>query len=89
GSAIVIKLLRQNGTLQISVEDQGPGVPEESLDRLFEPFARVAEARDRNSGGYGLGLAITGRTLIAHGGDAKAENRSEGGLRVTLTLPIQ
>jgi len=89
GSTIVIKLLRQNGILQITVEDQGPGVPEESLDRLFEPFARVAEARDRNSGGYGLGLAITGRTLIAHGGDAKAENRSEGGLRVTLTLPIQ
>jgi len=88
GSTIGINLRQQNRALQITIEDQGPGVPEEALDRLFEPFARVAEARDRNSGGYGLGLAITGRTLIAHGGDAKAENRPGGGLRVTLTLPI-
>lgn len=88
GSTIEVNLRQQNRALQITVADQGPGVPEEALERLFEPFARVAEARDRNSGGYGLGLAITGRTLIAHGGAARAENRPGGGLLVTLTLPI-
>lgn len=89
GSEIIVNLQRRDSMLEITVDDQGPGVPEEALGKLFEPFARVAEARDRSSGGYGLGLAITGRTLIAHGGDARAENRPDGGLRVTLTLPTK
>ncbi|NOR52124.1 MAG: HAMP domain-containing protein [Gammaproteobacteria bacterium] len=88
-STVVVRLQRDEQSLQITIDDQGPGVPEEALCRLFEPFARVAEARDRNSGGYGLGLAITGRTLTAHGGDARAENRPDGGLRVMLTLPLK
>ncbi len=88
GSDIRVNLQPHSTSLQLTVDDQGPGVPESALDRLFEPFARVAEARDRTSGGYGLGLAITGRTLIAHGGTASAENRPDGGLRVILSLPI-
>ena len=86
-SQVVIALRQQPHTIVITVDDQGDGVPEAALKLLFEPFARVAEARDRHSGGFGLGLAITGRTLLAHGGDARAENRPDGGLRVTLTLP--
>ena len=73
--------------LTIIVEDSGPGVPEQSLALLFKPFTRVAEARDRSSGGFGLGLAITGKSLLAHGGEAIAENREQGGLRVILVLP--
>ncbi len=76
-------------SFQIIIEDSGPGVPESELDNLFQPFARVAEARDRVSGGFGLGLAITGRSLLAHHGHARAENRSEGGLRVILSLPLE
>lgn len=87
-SLVDIYLERHESNIVISIDDQGDGVPEESLSLLFEPFARVAEARDRHSGGFGLGLAITGRTLLAHGGKAKAENRPAGGLRVTLTLPV-
>lgn len=86
-SCVVINLRQKNSSIVITVDDQGDGVPEEALSLLFEPFARVAEARDRHTGGFGLGLAITGRTLLAHGGKAKADNRPGGGLRVTLTLP--
>ena len=88
-SSVVVNLLQQDSAIVMTVDDQGKGVPEEALSLLFEPFARVAEARDRHTGGFGLGLAITGRTLLAHGGEAKAENRPGGGLRVTLTLPVQ
>ncbi len=78
----------QTNEFQLIIEDQGPGVAEESLQQLFKPFARVGEARDRNSGGFGLGLAITGKTMLAHGGQAIAQNRQEGGLRVILKFPL-
>jgi signal transduction histidine kinase len=87
GGEVTVRLQRKEGRVTITVEDQGPGVPEAELERLFEPFSRVGEARERESGGFGLGLAITGRTLMLHGGSARAENRPEGGLRVTLQLP--
>ena len=74
--------------VEICVEDEGEGVPEAALGRLFEPFTRVEQSRVRRSGGFGLGLAITGRVLLAHGGQARAENRSGGGLRVILRLPL-
>lgn len=72
----------------ITVRDRGPGVPEAELDRLFEPFHRVSEARDRQSGGVGLGLAITRRAVEWHGGTVGAMNHPDGGLEVTLRLPL-
>jgi two-component system sensor histidine kinase CpxA len=71
----------------VSVRDRGPGVPDESLAKLFRPFYRVAEARDRQSGGVGLGLAITERVVSAHGGFARAANAPGGGLLVELFVP--
>jgi signal transduction histidine kinase len=62
-------------------------VPESELKRIFEPFYRVAESRARDSGGDGIGLAITARVLAAHGGWAVAANAPGGGLLVTLWLP--
>lgn len=73
----------------ITVRDYGPGVPAESLDKLFRPFYRVDEARDRNSGGTGLGLAIAERAVRLHGGTVEAANVSTGGLVVTITLPVK
>jgi two-component system sensor histidine kinase CpxA len=70
----------------IVIRDQGPGVPSGELERIFEPFYRVAESRDRDSGGEGIGLAITSQVMKAHGGSAAAHNRSNGGLEVTLSL---
>ena len=71
----------------IRVTDSGPGVPEESLDKLFRAFYRVDDARGRETGGVGLGLAITGRAVRLHGGTVRASNRPEGGLLVEIRLP--
>ncbi len=76
------------GMALLEVRDYGPGVPEEELARLFQPFMRVGEARDRSSGGYGLGLAISARAVEAHGGAIAASNADGGGLRVMLRLPV-
>jgi len=72
----------------VRVRDRGPGVPAEELERLFEPFHRVDDARDRRTGGVGLGLAITERAVRAHGGEVEARNHPEGGLEVTIRLPV-
>jgi two-component system sensor histidine kinase CpxA len=72
--------------LRIVVRDRGPGVPAGDLERIFEPFYRVAESRDRDSGGEGIGLAITSEVMKAHGGSATASNPQGGGLEVILSL---
>jgi two-component system sensor histidine kinase CpxA len=82
-----LELGQTPGEALIRVRDHGPGVPEEELSRIFEPFHRVAESRTRESGGDGIGLAITARALAAHGGQVRAENAPGGGLVVFLTLP--
>jgi two-component system sensor histidine kinase CpxA len=71
----------------IRVSDQGPGVPEASLDKLFQPFYRLDDARERQTGGVGLGLAITERAVRLNGGSVRAANRPGGGLVVELRLP--
>jgi two-component system sensor histidine kinase CpxA len=73
---------------RILVRDYGPGVPEDQLEDVFRPFYRVAGARDRKSGGDGLGLAITARAVRLHGGDVCATNAPAGGLVVEIRLPI-
>jgi two-component system sensor histidine kinase CpxA len=74
------------GALCIVVRDRGPGVPAGDLERIFEPFYRVAESRDRDSGGEGIGLAITSEVMKAHGGSARANLHEGGGLEVILIL---
>ena len=69
--------------------DHGKGVPESELSKLFRPFYRVAEARDRETGGVGLGLAITDRAVKLHGGTVKAFNAPRGGLTVEIILPVE
>ena len=73
----------------ITVRDYGPGVPEAALDKLFLPFYRVAEARDRQSGGTGIGLAITDRSVRLHGGTVSARNVPDGGLQIEIRLPAR
>jgi signal transduction histidine kinase len=84
---VSVELRRTASGHAIVVSDRGPGVPAAELERIFEPFHRVAESRTRDSGGDGIGLAITSRVMAAHGGRACAENRPGGGLVVTLSLP--
>ena len=73
----------------IAIRDYGPGIPDEMLSRIFEPFVRVGEARDRITGGYGLGLAIASRAITLHGGTVVAENNKDKGLTILITLPIK
>jgi two-component system sensor histidine kinase CpxA len=69
----------------VVIRDHGPGVPAGELERIFQPFHRVAESRDRDSGGEGIGLAITSQVMRAHGGSACACNHAGGGLEVVLS----
>jgi two-component system sensor histidine kinase CpxA len=78
---------QRTGWVLVQVRDQGPGVPDDMLARLFDPFVRVGDARDRASGGYGLGLAIAKRAIQLHGGEIMARNHAEGGLAVSIQLP--
>jgi two-component system phosphate regulon sensor histidine kinase PhoR len=73
--------------VSLSVSDEGPGIPDEDLARVFERFYRVDKSRVRDPGGTGLGLAIVKHLVELHGGEVRAENRPEGGTRVTLILP--
>jgi len=77
----------RQGSVEINIRDYGEGVPEESLSKLYDPFYRIGEARDRQSGGFGLGLSIAARVVRSHGGSIHAENAEEGGLSVTISLP--
>jgi two-component system sensor histidine kinase CpxA len=72
---------------RLSVRDYGPGVPESELVNIFQPFYRVSDARDRQSGGAGLGLAIAERVVRVHGGTIRAENLTPRGLQVEILLP--
>ena len=72
----------------IGVRDRGPGVPEDALSRMFLPFYRVADARDRQTGGTGIGLAITERAVRLHDGTVTAGNAPDGGLIVEIVLPV-
>jgi two-component system sensor histidine kinase CpxA len=87
GMPVEMQVARLAGGLEIVIRDHGPGVPAADLERIFEPFYRVAESRDRDSGGEGIGLAITSQVMKAHGGSAKAANAPGGGLEVRLGLP--
>ena len=99
GTEVEIKLFSDRGAappvagklnderVVIVVRDRGPGVPDEALGEIFRPFYRVDEARDREAGGVGLGLAIAERAVRLHGGSVEATNAIGGGLQVTIVLP--
>ena len=73
--------------IEITIDDEGPGIPEQELFRVFEPFYRIEESRSRETGGVGLGLAIARSIIQAHGGELALSNRPKGGLRVKISLP--
>ncbi|MEM9427806.1 MAG: ATP-binding protein, partial [Pseudomonadota bacterium] len=71
------------------VEDNGPGLREDQLATVFEPFARGEDSRSTETGGAGLGLSIARNIALAHGGAVHLENRQSAGLRAVLTLPLR
>lgn len=83
-----VSLSQKEEQLVINIIDNGTGVPTADLDKLFEPFYRVAQARDRATGGTGLGMAIAKQAIMAHNGNIYAKNNSNNGLTVTIEIPI-
>ena len=86
-STIRIGAVPVDGRVALTVSDEGPGIPDEDLARVFERFYRVDKSRARDPGGTGLGLAIVKHLVELHGGQVGVENRPEGGARFTITLP--
>jgi signal transduction histidine kinase len=87
GAARIVLLPARDGIIEVHVDDDGPGIAMADMDRVFEPFHRLENSLNRETGGTGLGLPITRNILRAHGGDVTLANRSGGGLRATMTLP--
>ncbi len=88
GTTVEVCLRSIETGVEVVIRDHGPGVAEVDLERIFEPFHRVDEARERSSGGVGLGLAIARRAIEAHGGILSAGVHPDGGLEVLAFLPI-
>ncbi len=88
GGAARVALEAEGGQLRVRVEDNGPGIPHDQLESVFQPFRRLENSRNRETGGTGLGLTIARNILRAHGGDVVLANRSGGGLSAVATLPF-
>lgn len=81
--------LNQNASSAVlTVDDDGPGIADGQLQRVFEPFVRLEDSRSKDTGGIGMGLAIARSIVKAHGGEIRLTNRNEGGLRAEIILPV-
>jgi signal transduction histidine kinase len=87
GKSARVELLTSPTAIKIVIDDDGPGIPDDELQRVFEPFYRLEQSRSRETGGTGLGLAIVQSIVQAHGGQITLANRSGGGLRAIVSLP--
>lgn len=87
GGGAQVSLTAQGGDVSIQIDDDGPGVPQDQIEALFTPFARLESSRNMETGGHGLGLTISRMIARGHGGDVTLVNRTPCGLRATLRLP--
>jgi two-component system OmpR family sensor kinase len=89
GDAARIKLAQTGKqSVQIDIDDNGPGIASADAETVFEPFRRLETSRNRETGGSGLGLSIARNIIRAQGGDILLSNRPGGGLRASVTLPL-
>lgn len=84
---IVLSAQRTPDGVEIAVDDDGPGIPLDERDRIFDPFYRLDRSRDRATGGFGLGLSIAQKAVVLHGGSLQVETSKLGGARFVITLP--
>ena len=87
GTHAKVALQEKPQELVVTIDDDGPGIPDEEQDKVFDPFYRVEFSRSRETGGTGLGLTVARTVIRAHGVDIALENRDGGGLRVAVSLP--
>jgi two-component system, OmpR family, sensor kinase len=87
GTAVGVTVAAEADAIKITIEDNGPGIPEEQLATVLEPFVRLEASRNRETGGVGLGLTIAQSNIEANGGNILLRNRPTGGLCAIVTLP--
>ncbi len=87
GQIAAISLQQNRSNFEIFIDDSGPGIAPENIEKMFEPFTRADASRNRATGGTGLGLTIARAIARSHGGDVALVNRSDGGLRAVLRMP--
>ena len=88
GKTIAVKLESDNKRLELSVDDDGPGIPPEKRDDVFKAFYRVEGSRNKDTGGVGLGLSIAKDVIVSHGGSIQLSDSELGGLRVLISIPL-
>ena len=88
GRAVHIELAAENGRAVVRVADEGPGLPESLLEKVFEPFERGEPSRNRATGGVGLGLTIARKIAAEHGAALTLHNRAGGGLEARCAFPV-
>ncbi|WP_246860710.1 ATP-binding protein [Noviherbaspirillum sp. UKPF54] len=89
GHSAQVSAAREDGMAVICIRDDGPGIPEAELEKVFDPFYRLESSRSRDTGGTGLGMTIARNIVEQHGGTIHLRNRREGGLEVTVRLPAR
>ena len=88
GGSACVRVFREGRQAIIEIDDEGPGLADDQLEKVFDPFYRVESSRNRETGGIGLGLALVRSVAVAHGGDARLENRLGRGIRARVALPL-
>ena len=87
GRSAAVSLIPEAERVVITIEDEGPGIPRSEREKVFDPFYRIEGSRNPDTGGVGLGLAVTRSIVWEHGGDISLATRKGGGLSVRLELP--
>jgi signal transduction histidine kinase len=87
GGNVRVNLSVRDDQVEIAIDDDGPGIPATEIEKVFAPFYRLENSRNRETGGTGLGLAVARSAIRANGGDIKLINRTQGGLTALVTLP--
>ena len=88
GKEATISWETTGSSVSIYIDDEGPGIPDDQLEAVFGPYVRLETSRSQDTGGHGLGLAIARSIILEHGGAVELANRPKGGLRATVTLPL-
>jgi signal transduction histidine kinase len=86
GTPVELEVVGSNGSVELSVSDRGPGIPEEIHERIFDPLTQMDATASRAHEGLGVGLFLARRVMLAHGGDVRAEERAGGGTRIVLSF---
>lgn len=89
GKNVEVIIYSRDGIIYILIKDDGPGIPEKDLDRVFAPFYRTESSRSRDTGGVGLGLAVCQEIIKSHFGQIYLHNRTQGGLCAVIELPVE